>query len=663
MSTTRAVTQTVLWIFTTTLQVAVALSWRQDDVPWFPTIFGLIIVSQMVLTVCSLAWVYGKMDFQGNLLSEVVCVGSHLLQLGPIWRCLKVAAFKDGEDVRELSALYLLLAIIRDGPFVVLQVFLLIKAPQATRLDVASVSVTFLALCLAHTCANVGPSKGHDISTSFNGLLKMCFCSTLHLVYRVLVLASRCLALGLFASAANWWVFLIFGLHTAIHWSMTVILRTARQDEESSRTSNILGPSPQSAAFSRYHLFSILEVFDLINIRDQQRDILEAVTFYCLVALQNATMAMLWFLKVGSSPTSATLLAAVFGSFVLGAAFCALRRSCARRVHRTISRKTSASTNINPLRIQTLNVLMGGPVIYDDGFMTKAAVFNVHDNRSSTSVSAMTAPWILDDVRQWDKPLSTTQRRSFQNTHFTQGLSLLDSGTKMITKTSPEGATVPATASKQGEPSSDGAQWDASPPLECGDSCLVEELAGRRSTRSEVLSLPMHVWGVETGEAYTQCSRTYCPQCASCSVGCRTCDETANIRTGIWPPTSKLALDGLSSLAEDPVDTERDILRWLEQIQAASQSAGVEGGGVRESPIPTYQTQLCPKSRVHRSCDPCGCVQAETRSNPVGSNHQDDCRRRTYDKCSTDRQASQTVSKLRDFMAGLVGRSRYKHPA
>lgn len=662
MSTTTAVSQTLLYIAATGLQLAVGLSHKDEETVWFPCITGVILLTQMLATIWSLVWIYQKMDFQGSLIAEATCVFAHMIQLGPLWRCLKAAITKDPKDVTELSVIYLAFSILRDAPFVILQIFLAAQQREMSTLSMASVVVTLLTVCVAHTCATVGRSQCTDIDsststdTSMDQILewKERVCTVLHLVYRVLVLSSRCLAFGIFVDAANYWILLILALHLCIHWSMAVILSRTRKDTDSQQL------------HTRYHLLNLVEVFDLVN-KHGQRDVLEEITFYCIVALQNATMAVLWFLKVGLSLQNTTLFITVLAAFLVGVSVCVVRQKLQRRVNRVIHREAE-SISCSPHSIKSTDILMpSGVHIHPtkDSFVVaiEETLHNVYDNKAfdqveyklpttfgqsfveSTTDEIPFNIMTLTDKKEtalfsslttygdWKGRLSgdgLSHIDGLQSLEPTHILHLYDSGLiSADTKCSVGGAVSPSKSTTRLDDNDDSALDNScdsgleKPPQDSTTSITDSEghpnfcnrvqtsvtathsnspPPYRRSHSAHSLSCSTcSSVAHQTGDGATSCSRTYCSKCdnvtahshSSSSSGDSDWDtgDTATWNE-TWPPRRKLILGShdISALPQQPNNSHEHVRKWLTEIQAAHSTRNTDNSGGHT--IPRYPTDV-----------------------------------------------------------------------
>ncbi|CAG0893728.1 unnamed protein product [Darwinula stevensoni] len=122
------------------------------------------------------------------------------------------------------------------------------------------------------------------------------------------VIAARVLALGLFASAFVWWVFVVASTHVGIIWGWAFFTNTTACDHRFKESFNIL--------------IAIINIFEYLNINSKPTR-KHYTLFYILVFSENSTLVIMWFMNTIHSQMWYKIPALVvhFVTFALGIAF------------------------------------------------------------------------------------------------------------------------------------------------------------------------------------------------------------------------------------------------------------------------------------------------------------------------------------------------------
>ena len=148
----------VLHTLTTCLHLDFALSIRISNPVLFWITISTIITSSLVTNTASMIMGYWNMDFTRKRAGEFICVFFHVVQLGPIWRYLKLLVTGDEGDVMELSLLRLCHSVVQDAILFVIEFNIIVD--NTSHLEVmiiltvclAMLSISFSYACISSQC-------------------------------------------------------------------------------------------------------------------------------------------------------------------------------------------------------------------------------------------------------------------------------------------------------------------------------------------------------------------------------------------------------------------------------------------------------------------------------------------------------------------------------
>jgi len=292
---------------------------------WFGLTVFFVVVPSLIMQTFSCLW-YEQDNKQQSVLSWVL----HILQLGPIERywnafyygtktlCVKEINSSDFKryltNWRDVTMIRLVESFVESGPQVILQLYILSTFDRTVTWDEdfltilsALFSVASLAISLvsyAHALRLAHRRKGLSI-----------FGYIFQVVYRLFMIISRIVALVLFTSEYDYWIFLV----VAIHWFMMIYwLHNEHNDNE-----NFCERSNKFQEFVLQLLFQcflgFVYIFCFINAKDGTSRY-RVTTYYILFFIENSILIAIWYPSrtkaFGILEYSALVL--VWGGFLLG---------------------------------------------------------------------------------------------------------------------------------------------------------------------------------------------------------------------------------------------------------------------------------------------------------------------------------------------------------
>ena len=304
--------QVVCLVASTSLQVSLALSYPPEDRTLLVTTLCLALVPHIVVNLVSLLWTYATVDWGKRRTGEAVCVLSHLLHGGIVWRYIKLLLLKDRKDLKEFAILRLLQASIQEAPFAVLCGSVMVSRGEGSALGVVAVAMSFLSLSVAYTCpVRTKPLDNpvhQSLATTSNRYLAH---RTVQFLSHLSLLGSRLLAAICFVSAFGYWIFLTVGLHFSAVGCI-VLSRFIRLKSTGQKGSN--------------YSVLLLQIYDTIDFFDLSTGV--AIFFHLLVAVENLTMTFLWLSDLGTSLRNIAISVTVFCTLAMGFTMTLIREKC-----------------------------------------------------------------------------------------------------------------------------------------------------------------------------------------------------------------------------------------------------------------------------------------------------------------------------------------------
>ena len=331
----------VLHILTTCLHLDMALSIRESHLVLFWIAISAISASSLVGNTASLIMVYRNMDFTGKRTGEFICVFFHLVQLGPVWRYLKLLVTRDQNDVTELSQLRLCHSVIQDGILFVIEVFIIltnivdIEVVSMMTVIFALVSMSFSYSCVSSQCnvSQIGTNDSNFII--HNKKLPINFTTVLegigHGAWHFFSLQARMLSFTLFFTTTHVWAILAPALHLLFHYAIIYV----------NLYLNPIKQSPQCKEIIKNLLVGYTQMFDHLG---KTHEVCTSCVYFIVVSFENVFMITTWFISTEKSSLNTGLFVYVFLCHVVGTLVGTIvNQTDARKSH--ISRHSSVISN------------------------------------------------------------------------------------------------------------------------------------------------------------------------------------------------------------------------------------------------------------------------------------------------------------------------------
>ncbi|XP_068679613.1 XK-related protein 8-like [Montipora foliosa] len=287
---------------------------------WFSLTLGFVILSSLVTQIFSVKWFYEDSEDQtwGTYLL-------HVFQVGPVVRYFRViragwrtrqndATNTDYEaylaEWRDISMLRLFECFLESAPQLVLQLFIMaynqrfeIESDLFTALAAGSSLVSLAWAIVAYTKA-LRDFLREGTNMSWIGFF-------LQIIWRLSMVASRVVALVLFASYYTTWLFVAVAIHWALMTSWLVCQNTLFCVDENGRNH-----------LCREYLFDFVigfvYIFSFFNIKDGMTRI-RVIPYYVIMLCENTVFLVLWYpFRTLYGDVEIAALSIVWGGFGIG---------------------------------------------------------------------------------------------------------------------------------------------------------------------------------------------------------------------------------------------------------------------------------------------------------------------------------------------------------
>ncbi|XP_054772465.2 XK-related protein 6-like [Lytechinus pictus] len=301
---------------------------RQGDVLWSVMTFVFVFVPSLVLQCLSFRWFILDLDddtkYKSNsslrkLWAWFKWLLTHVLQLGAIKRYWSVFKFGirsrlDAKYYRrmiserhDVTMLRLLESFMESAPQLVLQVYIMVEEQELYWLTATSAIVSLLSLCFSLGIYQKALRDNLEYSDPQANKGKLSYGHVVLLIFwRLFTITSRVLAMALFGSIYEWWVFVLAAAHWAV---MTAWLVWQDTSFHESKCDEI----PFDAIIGIVHIFCF---FNMKGGPTRYR----AIIFYVIVFIENTVMFGFWYAETDSQEERYGLPALVFvwGGFFVG---------------------------------------------------------------------------------------------------------------------------------------------------------------------------------------------------------------------------------------------------------------------------------------------------------------------------------------------------------
>ena len=257
--------------------------YQKSSVTWFTILTGLLVLPLVTIQFVSILLILQKKSTEKTESSKAVPVILHILQLGFVWRHLKILFESDiktkKHDFADLSLLGLFYTFSASLPILAIQGFMIITTDSSW---VVQCAAGFNLLSISWGIASF--RRQYD-SNDFENVV-LTFPGTLfRLLWRLGEITARILSLGIFASLYYSWIFLVI----CLHW-VTMMCCVC---------SSVLG-NLNALGMNRGHklimsgLVSYIYIFCHVNMSVEKTKF-HYITFYTIMFMENSLLTVIWF--------------------------------------------------------------------------------------------------------------------------------------------------------------------------------------------------------------------------------------------------------------------------------------------------------------------------------------------------------------------------------
>ena len=268
--------------------------------PWIYTLLGLVMAASVITNLVSLIWTRCVMDFAERRAGEFVCFLLHLLQLGLVWRYIKVLIMDDPRDSRELGVLRVLQVLLQEAPYIIIQAYLMSSSHQ-WQLGPVLITVTAF-VTIGYSFIFLNAIDPEIILCRMRQYLKV----TLLILFHVFMLTSRFIALIVFTIKVTFLTPVVLAIHLLCY--TVSIFAFLALDGHMGRMN--FG----AVCFKLFHCLCAT-----INIPDIHHLDATVKAYFVVIFVENAVMSLVWFVSARQTHWDILLLIGVLTTYILGA--------------------------------------------------------------------------------------------------------------------------------------------------------------------------------------------------------------------------------------------------------------------------------------------------------------------------------------------------------
>ena len=258
---------------------------------------------------------YWNMDFTRKRAGEFICVFFHVVQLGPIWRYLKLLVTGDEGDVMELSLLRLCHSVIQDAILFVIEFNIILDNTSDLEVMIiltvclAMLSISFSYASISSQCNmnhKDAASESDDGSSHKKQVTSVEILQWItHGVWHFFSLQARMLSFSLFVRTTHLWAVLAPGLHLICHYAIIYV----------NLYLNPMKQSPKCKEILQNLLVGYTQMFDHIG---KAYQICTSCVYFIVVSFENVVMTTTWFISTEKSPLNTGLFIYIALCHVIG---------------------------------------------------------------------------------------------------------------------------------------------------------------------------------------------------------------------------------------------------------------------------------------------------------------------------------------------------------
>ena len=331
-------THLILHILTTCLHLDMALSIQDSSPVLFWIGVSTIGASSLITNTASMIMAYWNMDFSQKKAGEFICVFFHVLQLGPIWRYLKLLVTGDESDLIELSLLRLGHSVIQDVILFVIEVNIILgntsdlEVMQIVTTSLAMISMSFSYSSISSQCAFSQSDRVNDYSSLLRRILQWIE----HITWHVFSLQARLLSFTLFVRTTHLWAILAPTVHLLCHCAIIYVNLYLNPTKQ----------SPQCKEIMRNILVGYTQMFGYIG---KAYQVCTSCVYFVVVSFENVVMITTWFISTEKTSLNTGLSVYIFLCHVIGTlAGLVVNQKDGRKLH--ISKQSSALSEVEKVQ-------------------------------------------------------------------------------------------------------------------------------------------------------------------------------------------------------------------------------------------------------------------------------------------------------------------------
>ncbi|XP_052104540.1 uncharacterized protein LOC127737718 [Mytilus californianus] len=279
-----SITSMVLYLAETGLNIHLCITRITSDFTSSVIILSLTAGPLVLVNVISTILVLRTMDFSGRGCARTICILLHFLQVGLIWRCLKLLLLFDEHDWREFIILRLIHTAMQSFPILILKGSHFFSGHDTTSEVITVVIVGVIANAVVFSMYNTQKFLFENDDFSQLGVrIRKPFGILMLTFGTIFLMASRCGSIMLFQAVIPLWLPLPIGFHFLVYLFSTTIFPFC----------NNKGSILQ--VFKNICL-SYFNIFDIFN-KEKQKIICVNVLLYSGLLVENVIMTGFWMMN------------------------------------------------------------------------------------------------------------------------------------------------------------------------------------------------------------------------------------------------------------------------------------------------------------------------------------------------------------------------------
>ncbi|KAL4236826.1 hypothetical protein ACF0H5_005213 [Mactra antiquata] len=290
MGTVHVAISAGLFIIETILQLCVVGYHSKNSEALFVILLAIVMAPLILINFVSAIQVTRTQDFTGKTCGRILCIAFHSVQLGIVWRSLKLLILFDKKDWHDYIKMRLFHAGFQSIPFSIVLAYSMFVARASHPLDIlsiilalasASVSLTIFRVSNALDSSDDADSENEDINNKCNVIRK--HIGVILLVFSTSsVVFSRCASIVLFTVVQPYWIALPLSLHFLFHLTKACTRLKCSDD-------NVLNK------ILRIIYTSFVNIFDLVG-RDYTGVKCSYVFYYTIMLIENLVFSFYWMM-------------------------------------------------------------------------------------------------------------------------------------------------------------------------------------------------------------------------------------------------------------------------------------------------------------------------------------------------------------------------------